>query len=232
MNKVLALIAAISLLTVGGVAQAATKLAVQNATGTADKLVITDLGYVGVNMASPQAAFHAKGTLNETQLRLHNLLDGTTGGGGLYALVNRLDGSLPLVGSRLGYLMFGSLDPVGNVYKLGGAINVRAESTWTSTSLPTYFTIETAGLNQSIYNEKVRVTSSGNMGIGTKAPVQKLDVNGGIRMSATTAAPACNVSVRGTFWFTQGALGVADMLQICSKDSAGTYLWRKVTTVP
>lgn len=231
MKKLLALIAAVSLFAAGGVALAETKLAVQNSTGTSDKLVVTDTGYIGVNMAVPQSVFHAKGNFTDAQLRLHNSIDSTGGGGGLFALVNRLNGSLPIAGTRLGYLQFGSLDPVGSVYKIGGAISVRTEGAWTSTSLPTYLTIETAGLNQSTYTEKVRVTGSGNMGIGTKTPVQKLDVNGGIRMSATTAAPTCNAVIRGTFWFTQGAPGVADTLQICAKDSAGSYLWRKVTTV-
>lgn len=232
MKKLLALIAVVSLFATVESAQAETKLAVQNSAGTADKFVVTDTGYIGINTTAPSTGLNAKGSYADTQLRLHSISDSTTVGGGLYGLFNRVNGSLPLIGSRLGYLQFGSLDPVGSVYKVGGAISAKAEASWTSTSVPTYFTIETAGLNQSSYSEKVRVTGSGNMGIGTRTPVQKLDVNGGIRMSAITAAPACNVGVRGTFWFTQGALGVADMLQICAKDSAGTYLWRKVTTVP
>ncbi|MFA4871792.1 MAG: hypothetical protein WC610_01910 [Patescibacteria group bacterium] len=67
--------------------------------------------------------------------------------------------------------------------------------------------------------------ASGNVGIGTAAPGQKLEVSGGIRLNPTTGKPACNVNSRGTMWFTQAA---ADILEVCARNSNGNYTWKSL----
>jgi hypothetical protein len=81
------------------------------------------------------------------------------------------------------------------------------------------------------YNSDTRlatIQSSGNVGIGISSPSQKLEVNGGIKLNTTIAKPTCNSSTRGTFWFTQGATGTKDSVEVCAKNAAGTYAWRTI----
>lgn len=67
---------------------------------------------------------------------------------------------------------------------------------------------------------------AGNVGIGTSAPNEKLEVKGGVRLNTTSAKPSCNSSKRGVLWFTQGSTGVKDSLEVCAKDASGSYNWR------
>jgi hypothetical protein len=40
--------------------------------------------------------------------------------------------------------------------------------------------------------------------------------------------PACDVSVRGKWWFLPGEVGIADSLAVCAKDDLDAYAWREV----
>ncbi|MDP9249686.1 MAG: hypothetical protein M3M85_04240 [bacterium] len=74
--------------------------------------------------------------------------------------------------------------------------------------------------------QNMTMLSTGAVGIGTYGPTQKLEVNGGMRLNTNTAKPACSSSVRGTFWVAKGGAGVADTVEVCSKDGADAYAWR------
>ncbi|HOK94090.1 MAG TPA: hypothetical protein PLY02_00935, partial [Candidatus Pacearchaeota archaeon] len=67
-----------------------------------------------------------------------------------------------------------------------------------------------------------------NVGIGTTSPGQKLEVNGGIRLNTTTAKPTCDSTRRGTLWFTQGASGAKDALEVCATAADDSYAWRTI----
>jgi len=79
-----------------------------------------------------------------------------------------------------------------------------------------FWTTSTGGNN---ITEKMRITPSGNVGIGTTTPVTKLDVSGGVRIGAesTTCAPALAGTLRynasnveycnGTSWQAFGVSG-------------------------
>lgn len=41
--------------------------------------------------------------------------------------------------------------------------------------------------------------------------------------------PSCDASTRGTFWITQGGLGVADTLELCVKTILDSYLWKSIS---
>lgn len=47
----------------------------------------------------------------------------------------------------------------------------------------------------------------------------------GLQLVATGTKPACAVGVRGTIFYTPGAGGVADALEVCRKDAADAYAW-------
>ena len=75
-------------------------------------------------------------------------------------------------------------------------------------------------------SERMRINSSGNVGIGTTNPNAKLDVNGGVRIANdTSAASASNV---GTLkYYTSGNNSYVDM---CMQTGASTYAWVNIVT--
>jgi hypothetical protein len=76
------------------------------------------------------------------------------------------------------------------------------------------------------FAERMRVTSTGLVGIGTKSPTRELEVNGGVKLNTLTAKPACDATVRGTVWVTQGTAGVKDSVEVCAKDAMDVFAWR------
>ena len=80
------------------------------------------------------------------------------------------------------------------------------------------FNVGTATANKP---ERMRITSSGNVGIGTTAPTQSLEVNGGMRMNTVATKPTCDANARGTFWFIQGSS--KDNIEVCVMN--GSYMW-------
>jgi len=79
---------------------------------------------------------------------------------------------------------------------------------------------------RTITQEHTMAIMGGKVGIGTVAPTQRVEVDGGIRLNTADHRPTCNVNSRGTLWFTRGGAGTKDSLEICAKDSGGTYAWR------
>ncbi len=49
---------------------------------------------------------------------------------------------------------------------------------------------------------------------------------GTLRVGDPGAKPTCNSSRRGMIWLEEGAAGVADTFEVCSKDAADAYAWR------
>lgn len=224
-------------------AQAANKLIVKDSTGTVDKMVVTDQGYIGVGTNSPFTSMNLVGSTNAAaQILTHTNFTGSDGGGSFVGLHNNAGGGLPLSGDRLGYFYFGTKS--GANYRLGGGMSVYADGPWTDTSLPTAFKFETAsattGTTVSPRVERMRITSTGNVGIGTNVPKQVLEVNGGIRMNNTansikakSSKPACDNTTGpttdgGVLWFTAGASGIKDTLEVCAKDANNNYAWRTI----
>lgn len=210
---------------------AANKLIVKDAAGTTDKFVVTDTGRIGSGTAIPASAFHAQGkSYDTTQVITH--WNGTLaqyGGGGFVGLYNNDNNALPLKKDRLGYFLFGSMNQGSKL--IGGGINVNAEQNWTGSSAPTYISFLTAADGSTTMNERVRITGSGNVGVGAFSPSQKLEVNGGVRLNyappqgTPLTKPTCNATIRGTLWFEQGT---TDTLWVCAQ-AGGSPFWRAVT---
>lgn len=231
-NRGLGLVAATIILAGAAQASAETRFAVQDPTGTTDKMVVTDKGYIGVGTNAPATAIQAKGNSYETtQILSHCTGTDSQCSGGYLAYRNGLNGTtsiLPKKGDRVGYMLFGSVDSNGAARNGGGLVGF-AENDWTSTSIPTTFLFEVAAPGTTTRTERMRITGSGNIGIGTATPSQKLEVNGAMRLNTTAVKPAtCTSALRGTIWMTQGGTGVADALEVCVKDANGNYSWFKL----
>ena len=81
-------------------------------------------------------------------------------------------------------------------------------------------------------DEKMRIDSSGRVGIGTTSPVAKLDVNGAIKLAniPTGSAPTCNATNVGTLLHNRDS-SEQGALYVCTEDSGGgTYAWRQIST--
>jgi len=233
-KKGLALVAAALLLAAAGQAQAETRFAVQDAAGTTDKMVVTDGGNIGIGTSSPSMAIviDKPGTTGETSMMFRNkgaLPYNQFNSPAFFFMRNNdvsTNGGLPANGDRLGSISFGSLVPG---FKYGANISAFAQGTWTGTVTPGYMTFNTTGATGTSPLERLRIDPEGNVGIGTNAPSQKLEVKGGVRLNTTVAAPACDSvsgpANRGTVWYTRGGTGAADQLRVCVKTSSENYQW-------
>ena len=237
-NGVALLAGTVALAAFAGLAQAETRFAVQDAAGTTDKMVVTDQGYIGVGNGAPNRAFMAEGaSIADCQVLSHYTGTDPNSSGGFLAYRNNLNGTTPILpksGDRVGYTLFGALAADGSARNSAGLVGY-AEADWTNTSIPTYFLSEVAAIGATGRTERMRITSAGNVGIGTNTPTQKLEVNGGIRLNpsitnSTAAIPTkpstCDATSRGLVWLTQGGAGVADALEVCVKDASGNYAWK------
>ena len=82
------------------------------------------------------------------------------------------------------------------------------------------------------WSEKMRITSAGNVGIGTTAPSEKLEVSGNIKAEGsvqvgdnTDSATASNVGAMR--YTTDGSASYVDM---CMEVASGTYEWVNIVT--
>jgi hypothetical protein len=235
LKKTFAIAAAVSLVCLSSAgAIAANKLIVKDSTGTTDKFVVTDSGFVGIG-ASPSFPLTIVGAGNFTQTTLYMVNNGrtaTTGSAddspGLYlvrANISTLNGGMPRSQDRLGFINFASR--LSGATKISAYLASYATGTWTTTSTPSFISISTTNNGSISPTEKMRIKSLGATGI--------VQVNGGAMLNSTGTKPACSAALRGTLWLTQVAGGTAsgDLLQICAQlPSSTSFNWRTVTLTP
>ncbi|WP_411029845.1 beta strand repeat-containing protein [Spongiimicrobium sp. 3-5] len=156
-----------------------------------DHLVVQPAGNVGIGTAAPTAKTHISGSTTPltTKLRVDGYFSGSTiektvvfaqdlDNGGEEDQLLRLENSTSAGGTPTGYLMkaFGDNHSVG-----------------TATDLDEIFAIRTSG-EVRVNTDHLVVQPAGNVGIGTTAPTERLDVSGNIRatgnlQSGTTTYP-------------------------------------------
>lgn len=230
--KNLSLVAGLMVLAAtAGQAQAETRFAVQDSAAV-DKMVITDTGAIGIGTTTPTSQIQVKGSTMSAAT-----MDLNYGGNATYNKFmaptlqftrNNLPGDnlgKPKFSDRLGFINFGSV--IGGTFRQGAQMNAIAESgSWSATSFPAAFTFSTADAVSLYAIERLRIASTGNVGIGVSTPAQKLEVNGGILLNTVTTKPTCTSAIRGTLWFTRAT---TDVLEVCAQTSGATPVWRTVS---
>ena len=88
----------------------------------------------------------------------------------------------------------------------------------TSTDMPGRLTFWTTPDGSGTMIERLRITNSGNVGIATTTPSEKLDVSGNVKLTATTTATTTN----GQLQFTAGGEGVATKMVVFRKTTTLT----------
>lgn len=153
---------------------------------TGTDMVITDDGRIGFGTSDPVERFEFRGPGdNDFQITSANTNPPN------YILYNTggtLDTPGPLASNgEIGSFIVKTHDGDGIVET--GGFRFFMDGVATSGSAPSRFVINTTPEGSTSQQERIVVRSTGNVGIGTSDPSERLDVNGGVRIRTLTAGP-------------------------------------------
>ena len=144
-------------------------------------------GNVGIGTTSPAYSLDVKSTVNVGLRSLNSAATpSSTQGGG--AVFGHLANTAMTSGSRLGFFVFtGTYDNTSTLYN-ASALTAFAEELWTGTARGSSLRFETTAIGTTTRSEKMRIDSSGNVGIGTTSPSYALDVSGSNDIARITSS--------------------------------------------
>jgi hypothetical protein len=162
-------------------------------TNGAERVRVAATGYVGVGTATPLTTLHIQSG-NVNPLIVTRASDVTVNGAsGTTIDIGALNGSTPTTAGQLGAVL---LNPATSGYL--------------------YFNTLTSGA----LTEKMRIDSSGNVGIGATAPAALLDVSGGTGIVTRSTGTAQIRILGGT-----GTLGSTEFA--IQQDASAAYVWQR-----
>ncbi|WP_162605178.1 collagen-like protein [Geomonas oryzae] len=219
-----------------GATEAATavKLAIKDTAGNI-KVAATPSGTFGIGTGTPARTLEVRGADGTGPYGAFTTIRSSAYAGGFIFSHARGTSASPSplnTGDRIGSMFFKAYDGQNSNPSLqdssAASIEVFTEGPL-STYSPGYIVFSTSPSGAKDPVERLRVTSSGNVGIGSSTPSQKLEVAGGVKLNTNALSqPICddaNQSTRGTIWVTQGATD--DAVEVCAK-VGGVLQWKRI----
>ena len=145
-----------------------------------ERMRIDSAGNVGIGTSTPVAQLQVNGSSANTLVKFINTGASSrlTGGAGILSYSD--DGAAIASGDRLGFILTGgAVDSLHTLNNAAGIVGY-ASGNWTVTSAPADLAFQVTPAGTLDRSEAMRITSAGNVGIGTTTPVKALDVNGDI----------------------------------------------------
>lgn len=145
----------------------------------------------------------------------------TSGSGGAGMVGYSDNGAATTNDARLGWLGFGGA--INSSHTLARPILIAAVATenWSGSANGADLTFATTQNGTTARVERMRITGSGNIGIGTTIPYSKLEVSGGIKMSDDTDTASINKV--GTLRYRKS--GNNTYCEMCMQTGASSYDW-------
>jgi hypothetical protein len=148
--------------------------------GTTEKMRITDAGSVGIGTTSPATFPGWSIPVNMRMLEISGDGSASAYSAGVVTLSNNR--ATASVNDQIGALIFAHKANAGNT---PAVISSYLEGAGGANGFGSYLNFFTKSDNVVNHAERMRITSTGNIGIGTSSPSQKLEVNGNIQSMDT-----------------------------------------------
>ncbi len=160
-----------------------------NGTNLVEGLIKELGGKVGLGLVGmPNSNFEVSNSTNTANPTLVSISSYNSSVGGSLELrsssANYGMTGYPAAGSTLGSIRGMGWINSGDMYSMGGEISFMAASVWGAGTRSTDILFKTT--NVAATNEIMRLTSIGNIGIGTSTPTEKLHVLGNLRVQGST----------------------------------------------